>query len=186
MPQWPILLHRAALADVTTVIRLIEDATDWLRRKGTDQWAKPWPNRADRDGRILDSLSEGKTWIGWDNDTPAATITADPCDDPYWPDHLRREPAVYVHRLVVGRPYKGVGLGGALLDWAGRTARRDHYAQWVRVSAWTTNTGLHAYYRRQGFEPCGFHADDGYPSGARFQKSTADLPDSGLGLFTVS
>jgi GNAT superfamily N-acetyltransferase len=183
MPEWPIVLHCATAADKAVVIQLIEQAAEWLGRTGTDQWARPWPNQTGRDSRILESLNQGKTWIGWDNGVPAATITADPDDDPHWPDHLRREPAIYVHRLVVGRPYKGVGLGGALLDWAGRTGQRDHGARWVRVSAWTTNAGLHAYYRRHGFQACGFHADDGYPSAARFQKPTADLPAFMPGLF---
>jgi GNAT superfamily N-acetyltransferase len=186
MPDWPIDLRRGTVADMAAVIRLIEEAAGWLRRKGTDQWARPWPSQAGRDSRILESLSQGKTWIGWDNGVPAATITPDPDDDPYWPDHLRGEPAVYIHRLVVARRCKGVRLGAALLDWAGRTARRDHGAQWIRVSAWTTNTGLHGYYRRQGFEPCGFHADDGYPSGARFQKPTAELPAAEPWQFRVS
>jgi Acetyltransferase (GNAT) family len=186
MQVWPIALHRASVDDVGVAIRLIEEASEWLRDKGTDQWARPWPNQAGRDSRILASLSQGKTWIGWDNGIPAATITADRDEDPYWPDDLRREPAVYVHRLVVRRPYSGVGLGAALLDWAGWTARRDHGARWIRVSAWTTNVGLHAYYRRQGFAPCGFHADDGYPSAARFQKPAAPGPAHARGLFRVS
>jgi len=186
MPDWSIALRRATADDTGVVIRLIEEAADWLRSKGTDQWAKPWPNRAGRDSKILTALLLGKTWIGWDDGVPAATITADLDEDPYWPDDLRRESAVYVYRLVVGRPYSGVGLGAALLNWAGGTTRRDHGAQWIRVSAWTTNTGLHDYYRRQGFAACGFHADDGYPSRARFQKPTAPIPASEPGLFRVS
>jgi hypothetical protein len=186
MQVWPIALRRASVDDVGVAIRLIEEAAEWLRAKGTDQWARPWPNQAGRDSRILASLRQGKTWIGWDNGIPAATITADPDEDPHWPDDLRREPAVYVHRLVVRRPYGGVGLGAALLDWAGATARRDHGARWIRVSAWTTNAGLHAYYRRQGFEPCGLHADDGYPSAARFQKPVTPVPGYARGLFRES
>lgn len=186
MPYWPIMLRRATADDLEVAIRLIEEAADWLRGIGTDQWSRPWPNRADRDSRILASLRQGKTWIGWDHDVPAATITADPQADPYWPDDLRRDPAVYVHRLVVGGPYKGVGLGAELLDWAGRTARRDHNAQWVRVNAWTTNLRLHAYYRRQGFVPCGLHPDDGYPSAARFQKPTKLIGPAGSGLLHES
>src|SRR5215831_12102499 len=186
MPGWPIALHRATVDDAGVAIRLIEEAAGWLRDKGTDQWARPWPNQAGRDSRILASLSQGKTWIGWDNGIPAATITADQDEDPYWPDDLRREPAVYVYRLVVRRPYSGVGLGAALLDWAAWAARRDHGAQWIRVSAWTTNAGLHAYYHGQGFERCGFHADDGYPSRARFQKPTWPIQPPGPGLFRES
>jgi GNAT superfamily N-acetyltransferase len=179
-------IRRATADELDVVIGLVEETADWLRSMGTDQWARPWPSRAGRDSRILASLHQGKTWIGWDNGIPAATITADPEDDPYWPDEFLRDRAVYVHRLVVGRPYKGVRLGAALLDWAGRTARRDYGARWIRVSAWTTNLGLHAYYRRQGFSPCGSHPDDGYPSGARFQKPTASLPASGSTLFRES
>lgn len=183
MPEWPLVLRLAAEDDMPEVISLIEEAADWLRTKNTDQWARPWPNRAGRDSRIRADIHRGKTWIGWDNAVPAATITVDPDEDSHWPDDLRRDPAVYVHRLVVGRRYKGAGLGAALLDWAGQTARRDHGARWIRVSAWTTNLGLHAYYRRQGFEGRGFHPDDGYPSRARFQKSTDRLPASRPELF---
>jgi GNAT superfamily N-acetyltransferase len=182
MPERPIALRRARVDDLGLIVFLIEEAAEWLQGKGTDQWATPWPSRAGRDSRILASLSQDKTWIGWDDAVPAVTITADPAADPYWPDDLRREPAVYVHRLIVRRPYSGVGLGAALLNWAGWTGRRDHGAQWIRVSAWTTNTGLHGYYRRQGFTPCGFHPDDGYPSRARFQKPTEPVPPDGPGL----
>jgi GNAT superfamily N-acetyltransferase len=186
MPDWPLALRRASVNDMGIVIRLIDEAAEWLRGKGTDQWAMPWPNRAGRDGRILASLSQGKTWIGWQDRIAAATITADPDHDPYWPDDLRRDPAVYAHRLIVSRPFKGVGLGAALLDWAGRSARDDYGALWIRVSAWTSNTALHAYYRSLGFVPCGFHPDDGYPSAARFQKPTALIQASDSGLLTES
>jgi GNAT superfamily N-acetyltransferase len=179
-------LRQASTGDLEVIVRLIEGAAGWLRTKGTDQWAQPWPDRVGRDRRIVTHLGSGKTWICWDRQTPAATITADPDEDPYWPERQRREPAIYINRLVVSRAYAGAGLGAELIDWAGRKARRDYGALWIRVSAWTTNTGLHSYYRGQGFQASGFHTDDGYPSGARFQKSTANLPASGLGLFTVS
>jgi GNAT superfamily N-acetyltransferase len=183
MPRWPLNARLSTVAEMPVIIRLIDEAAAWLRTKNTDQWAKPWPNRAGRDSRILADLRLGKTWIVWDGSTPAATITASAGDDPYWPDDLRCDPAVYVYRLVVSRPYSGVGLGAALLDWSGQSGRRDYSALWIRVSAWTTNAALHAYYRRQGFLPCGLHPDDGYPSAARFQKPTSAVADSAPGLF---
>jgi GNAT superfamily N-acetyltransferase len=179
-------LRQATTDELEVVIGLIEGAANWLRTQGTDQWAQPWPDRARRDRRILTHLGSGKTWVCWDRGTAAATITADPDEDPYWPEPQRREPAIYIHRLVVSRAYAGAGLGAELLNWAGRKAWRDYGARWIRVSAWTTNTSLHDYYRRQGFEASGLHADDSYPSAARFQKPTADLPASELGLFSVS
>ena len=62
---------------------------------------------------------------------------------------------MYVRRLVVRRDYAGRGLGAALLDWAGLTARRQAGAQWIRVDVWRSNKELHAYYERQGFTSCG-------------------------------
>jgi GNAT superfamily N-acetyltransferase len=185
MPDWHLTLSRAndSDADMAVIIRLIQEAADWLRAKDTDQWAHPWPNRAGRDNRIRMALRQGKSWICWDDGIPAATITADPDHDPYWPQDDRTDSSVYIHRLVVSRQYAGAGLGAALLDWAGRTAWAEYAAQWIRVSAWTTNRRLHAYYRRQGFSLCGFHADDGYPSAARFQKPTAAVPPQVSGLF---
>jgi GNAT superfamily N-acetyltransferase len=180
MPDLPPLALSRAMAeddtDLTVIIGLIQEAAAWLRGQGTDQWARPWPDRARRDHTVRAALRQGKSWICWDNDTAAATITADPDGNPYWREAGFVEPAVYVHRLVVSRRYAGLGLGAALLDWAGLTARRDHGSRWIRVSAWTDNFRLHAYYRAQGFSPCGFHKDPDYPSAARFQKSTADIP----------
>lgn len=166
------MLRRASEHDLGVIVRLVDDAAVWLRTKNTDQWSAPWPNLAGRNGRILNDLRRERTWIGWDGATPAATITTDTDENLAWPRRWRHDPAIHVHRLVVGRSYGGVGLGAELLDWAGRTGRRDHGAAWIRVNAWTTNYRLHAYYRRQGFALCGFHVDDGYPSAAMFQKPT--------------
>lgn len=182
MAVWHLALRRAAPDHLQTVITLIEDAARWLQGQDTDQWAQPWPTRPARDSRILADLRAGRTWIGWDDGTPAATITMDPHPNMAWPDVFRRDPAVYIHRLVVSRRYARAGLGGQLLDWASWKAWRDHRASWVRLNAWTTNRRLHDYYRKQGFELCGHSADDGYPSGAMFQRPTDDatLPSQAL------
>ena len=184
MGRLPLILRRATKANIDDIIGLIEERAKWLEEQNKDQWRRPWPNRAARDGRILAGLRADKTWICWDNGTAAATITADPEPNMAWPDTFRDEPAIYVHRLVVGLEYAHRDLGGRLLDWAGWNGWRDHGAVWVRLTAWTTNFELHAYYRKQRFDFCGRHPDDGYPSGVMFQKPTelAKPPDPGLFL----
>lgn len=177
------MLRRASEHDLAVIVGLIEDAAGWLRTKNTDQWARPWPNSAGRDSRILSDLHRERTWVGWDGATPAATITTDTDENPAWPKRLRDDPAIHIYRLVVGRQYAGAGLGAELLDWAGRTGRRDHEAAWIRVNAWTTNHRLHAYFTRQGFAFCGFHLDDGHPSAAMFQKPTHLLEATSCRLF---
>jgi GNAT superfamily N-acetyltransferase len=190
MPDWPLSVQRAQLADKARVIGLIDEAAAWLRKLetdqwSTDQWARPWPSRRQRNRRVKRAIRDGLTWICWDRGTPAATLTADTRHDPYWDQDEQSTPAVYVHRLVVARDYAGLGLGASLLSWAGRTGRLAHGAQCIRISAWTTNDRLHQYYNSQGFVRCGSHADPAYPSGARFEKLTSQIPYCWAHLFTA-
>ena len=185
MGQVPLVLRRGAEGDLKQIIGLIDGAADWLRTKNTDQWAQPWPSKADRDHRIRTDLLAGKTWIAWDGGTPCATVTAD-VSSQVWPPESKRERAVYLCRLVVSRSHGGRGIGARLIDWAGSRARRRLGADWVRIDVWTTNTALHAYYRRQGFEFYGFCEMVGaYPSAALFQKPTAAISPAHPALFEV-
>jgi hypothetical protein len=103
-------LRRATVRDLTTILRLIDEAANWLRTKGTDQWAAPWPERAARDERVRVALAAGQTWIVWDNKTAAATVSMDHEGNPkLWKPTELNDRAVYVQRLVVAREYAGHG-----------------------------------------------------------------------------
>ncbi|GAB2815118.1 hypothetical protein GCM10027176_19700 [Actinoallomurus bryophytorum] len=167
-------MRLATVGQQPIVIGLIDEASEWLRGRDTDQWARPWPDRRRRDGRVRRGLELGETWIVWDGDTPAATMTiCERANPDVWPDG-DEEDAVYVHRLVVSRAYAGRDLGGLMIDWAVQRELRTRHVEWVRVDVWSTNSGLHDYYERQGFIRCGSCPDPSYPSGALFQKAAED------------
>lgn len=178
----PLLLRQATEHEHSDILKLIDLVREWLRSIGTDQWMAPWPNENGRSERILAGIQAGRTWIALDGIQLAATVTVSPNDPGIWPPESRGGPAAYVRRLVVNRSYAGQGLGAQLLDWAGSYASRLYGARLIRVDLWTTNTRLHDYYRRQGFEPCGLSPVPGYPSAALFQKpiAQAQLPDTPL------
>ncbi|MGH3256435.1 MAG: GNAT family N-acetyltransferase [Streptosporangiaceae bacterium] len=159
---------------------LIEEARGWLEWKDTDQWQKPWPDTSARDARVLRGLEGEKTWIVWDGDIPAATVTITPRKNaavwsaPACTCNLA-ERAVFVHRLITARKYSGSGLGAELIDWAGLRGQRLYGAKWIRIDVWSANEGLHDYYLKRGFEACGFCSDPSYPSGALFQKPVSAI-----------
>jgi GNAT superfamily N-acetyltransferase len=170
--------------DLDAVSGLVREAAEWLRTsKNTDQWAEPWPDRIRQRERML---IKGRTWLVWDGETAAATITVDtdgPVDlneQPVWPKHARHRSALYMRRIVVARAYAGCGLGAALLDWAAHVAKRDHQAALIRIDVWTTNLELHAYFERQrfvrmqGWDPASL---PDYPSHALFERDV-DVPGS--------
>ena len=177
-------LCRASLHDLGAVSGLLREASLWLRTKYTDQWADDWPSEDIRRERVRAAIQAGQTWIAWDATLPAATITASPSHHGVWREEDRRDPAVYVQRLVVSRRYAGLGLGAQLLDWAGLRAERHYGARWIRVDGWTANTALHEYYQNEGFQFCGFGptiAD--YPAPALFQKHTDEIEPPSSPLF---
>jgi GNAT superfamily N-acetyltransferase len=173
----------ATIEDFEAVLGLIDDAGSWLRTKDTDQWVKPWPDRDARDARVMRGLAGQKTWIVWDEGIAAATATLTPRLNPkVWSRPActcdLSERSVYAHRLITARSHAGLGLGAQLIDWAGLRARYKYGARWIRVDVWSSNTALHDYYQRMGFEPCGFCADPDYPSGRLFQKRTSRIEAS--------
>jgi predicted N-acetyltransferase YhbS len=172
----PLTIRSATPSDYPVILTLIDAAAKWLSTKGTDQWREPWPDEPGRNARVLDDLRRGKTWLAEDGATVAATITLDPADNGVWPAERRREPAVYLRRLIVDRRYRGLNVGAKLLDWASDLAERKHQSQWIRIDVWTTNFALHDYYRAQGFAEAGLRdlADDpDYPSRALFERDTS-------------
>jgi len=190
--RYSFALRLGMPGDLDEIRGLVREAAEWLRTsKDTDQWANPWPDPARQTERILNDLLKGKTWIVWDGTSAAATITVDTeeplhlNEQPVWPAHKRREPALYVRRVIVSRRYAGLGLGAALLDWAADVAKRDHRAALIRIDVWTTNTELHAYYegqrftRREGRDP---RELAGYPSQALFEREV-DRSGSGYMKF---
>ena len=73
--------------------------------------------------------------------------------------------------MVTARKYAGHGLGELLINSAEKRARAVYGAKRTRIDVWTTNTDLHRYYEKLGFESCGECPDPSYPSGALFQRS---------------
>jgi len=173
------MLRPATPAQADVIKELVDEAAEWLRSKGTDQWSKPWPDASGRDRRIVDDVSAGRTWIAWDDDLGIGTITLDlayPLDaaqNPVWPADRLEENALYVHRVVVRRRYGGQGLGAGLLDWASSQAEALIGNPLLRIDVWTDNHALHEYYKDQGFETCGKAEPPDYPAGALFERRTS-------------
>ena len=171
-------IRRGTARDADMIIGLIDEAAEWLRGKDTDQWARPWPNLAARDGRVRRGLRNGHTWIAEAAGQPIATITSRAHgNQDLWTRPEQKVPAVYVSRLIVTRGAAGLSIGSAMIDWAAERGVRDWNAQWVRIDVWTTNVALHNYYEKRGFRfrrIASCKAED-YPSAALFEKPTSEI-----------
>jgi GNAT superfamily N-acetyltransferase len=184
--------RRAVPADKAAIIGLIDSAAAWLgKHKNTNQWARPWPDEPTRDGRIIRGIEHLDTWMVERGGILAATITyRDQANPSLWTEtELKRQRAVYVSRLIVDRDFAGQGLGADLIDWAGARGMKQWGADWIRVDVWTTNTGLHNYYKGQDFEylrTVEVEHEWDYPSAVLFQKPTAAVSEAAAMRFEVA
>ncbi|MFI5777174.1 GNAT family N-acetyltransferase [Nocardia sp. NPDC051570] len=167
-----IRIRQAGMADLGTICRLRLQRTTWLAERGWDQWTRqgrglPIERFARAAGR---AVRAGETWIAEIDGEPAGTITINGrADAGLWsPGEIAD--AVIVHYMIVDVRFSGHGLGPALLAHAAAMARAARRT-WVRLDAWTTNTDLHAYYRRAGFRLARMAGPDAPgPSGALFER----------------
>ena len=132
--------------DLAKLLAFRQEAAAWLSRLGTDQWQRPYP--ADK---LLATIEAGEVFMVRDGNDTAATITLTPeAEEGLWTADELQEPSLFINKLTVARTHAGRDLGGRLLDWSGDRAYRAG-AKWLRLDAWTTNTGLQAYYLHHGF-----------------------------------
>ncbi|MFF0136822.1 GNAT family N-acetyltransferase [Streptomyces sp. NPDC005227] len=144
-------LRPAAADDVPALLALRAEAEAWLRSKGTDQWSDPETGeRAITKWRA--SIDEGRAWVvvGEQGDV-LATVSRGPVDRDFWTDTDCPETALYLYKLIVSRGASGRQLGGRIVDWMSRLAAMEGRT-WVRIDTWRTNSGLHSFYERLGFE----------------------------------
>jgi GNAT superfamily N-acetyltransferase len=181
-----VIIVRAQPTDLPRLLRFRTDAAGWLQRRGTDQWAQPFPA-----SNIAASIQAGEVFLF--KEDPAldavATITLDHTIDPelwdLWTPEERAERALYVHKLVVDRQHAGQDLGGRILDWAGDLAARQG-ERWLRLDAWTTNTRLHRYYLDHGFHHVRTTQDPNEVSGWLAQRPARRAPHTFGDLTGVS
>jgi len=164
-------MRQATHEDVPLITRWRDEAAQWLATKSTDQWSNAGITRNEFEKRVHESIEERGTWIAEsDNGEPAATISMDNHeDDPgLWQPDLLRESLV-IHRMIVARRYAGCDIGGFMLDYAESIAC-SMGKKCLILDAWTTNLGLHNYYRAHGFAYIGIVPGHSTASAALFTR----------------
>lgn len=171
-----VQIRPAVHDDLTLICRLRLQRSAWLAARGSDQWSTA------ASGLSIDyfeqaverAVSAWETWIAEVDGEAAGTITInDRADRQLWTGAELAD-ALIVHYLIVDLRYAGHGVGEQLLAHAAALARA-HGRHWVRLDAWTTNSALHAYYRRAGFRLARIaDPDSPSPSCALFERHVDD------------
>jgi len=167
-----VIIRQAHAHDLDTIVDLRAERAAWLAVQGSDQWSDAGLDHDTFRQRVADSIAASETWMAIGPDgTALGTIAIDHhADSGLWSD-TETAAAVIVHRMITRLASAGQGIGKALLDPANQIARAQGRG-WVRLDAWTTNTGLHQLYCSHGFRHVRTVHGHISPSAALFERSS--------------
>ena len=149
------------------VHRLRDESAKWLAGRGIDQYSTGPHSKSARGHEGIDRLFDAGQFVGWDVAGRIVSVAAITEPDPdFWTPEEMAEPQAYLTHFHVAEHGKHHGLH---LLFAIRGNERRIGSRWLRLDCWRTNTKLHDYYLRFGFERVRTEVVPGRMSGELFQ-----------------
>ncbi len=144
-----ISIRQGQARDAAVVQEMLEEAARWVDAMGVVMWEQG--ELAPR--RVEDEIAAGLFFIADVDKDPAGAVRFQLEDRLFWPD-LEQDDSAFIHRLVVRRRYKGVGVSTALMEWAVSRAWTMG-KRYLRLDTDASRPKLRELYERFGFE---FHS----------------------------
>jgi GNAT superfamily N-acetyltransferase len=114
-----IAVRQAQAVDATVVQDMLEEAAKWVAALGEIMWEAGEAGEL-APGRVDEEIAAGLFFIAEMNSDPAGAVKFQLEDRLFWPDLSQesQDDSAFIHRLVVSRRYKGLGISTALMQWA--------------------------------------------------------------------
>jgi GNAT superfamily N-acetyltransferase len=144
-----ITVRQAQATDGAVVHDMLEEAARWVDALGVIMWEEGEL----APGRVETEIGAGLVYVAEVSGDPAGVVKFQLEDRLFWPDLIQDESA-FIHRLVVRRRYKRLGVSTALMQWAVSRARalgKRH----LRLDCDASRAKLRRLYEGFGFE---FHS----------------------------
>jgi GNAT superfamily N-acetyltransferase len=142
-------IRQAQPPDRAVIQDMLREAAHWVDALGVAMW-----DESELDpGRLEREVAAGQFFIAEVDGDPAGAVRFQLEDPLFWPD-LDDDESAFIHRLVVRRRYKGLGVSTALMHWAVSHARSMD-KRYLRLDTDASRPKLRELYERFGFQ---FHS----------------------------
>ncbi|GGF63467.1 hypothetical protein GCM10010912_05670 [Paenibacillus albidus] len=145
LPATSVHVVRAQLERVPEVLKLLQEAAQWMEDNGIRQWSPGQFNEAD----ITAYFSDRQVYLALDHGQAVGMFTLQFSDPLYWGEK-NDEAYAYLHRLAVTGTHRGKGLGKAMLLYAAQLAL-ELGCKGLRFDTVAHNLKLNRYYQSLGF-----------------------------------
>jgi GNAT superfamily N-acetyltransferase len=140
-----VRIRRAGPPDAGAIEAMLREAAQWVDALGVVMWEDGELDAS----RIQAEVEAGQFAVAEAGGTVAGAIRFQLEDPLFWPD-LPQGRSAFVHRLVVARAFKGLGVSRALLAWAVERARAEG-REALRLDCDADRAKLRALYEAFGF-----------------------------------
>ena len=113
-----IYLRRAQLQDLTAIMKIIDDATELLKKNGSPQWQNGYPDQE----TFTQDIVMQTNWILINDNKVVATATLQLTPEPTYRNITQGqwqqpdEPYATIHRVAISSNYRGQGLSKLLFS----------------------------------------------------------------------
>jgi ribosomal protein S18 acetylase RimI-like enzyme len=144
--------HLAQNNDLSLILTLLKQASDWLQNQGIKQWSF-WQNPpADKVAWLQQGLDNQEFYLVKNQNELLGMYRLMNEDELYW--GKQSQTAAYIHSLVVKKEFAGQKLGNQILQHI-ENQLISQKIPLLRLDCVAENTGLCAYYEKQGFVKVG-------------------------------
>ncbi|MBI5371008.1 MAG: GNAT family N-acetyltransferase [Sphingobacteriales bacterium] len=138
-----ITITPAQTSDLPEIYRLFEQAIQFQRERNYIGW-----NNYDK-GFIQEDIRNKQLYKILNGEFTLGIFSVCYADPLIWRD-MEKNDALYLHRIVLNREFRGIKLFSLLLDWALEHARQKKLKH-LRMDTWAGNEKLISYYKSYGF-----------------------------------
>ncbi len=153
-------IRQAVSSEEGIVLALMLEASQWLNKKGIDQWQNIQEPKTQE--VIRRRANNGSALIATINGEVVGTITILWVDTYAWDEKGEDGLAGYIHGFAISRRFAGKNIGKEILNWAVATIHAQRPI--VRLDCKAENPRLCRYYEEVGFLSLG---QKDLPDGAR-------------------
>ena len=147
-------LELAKWEDIPHCVDILSDGREFQREQGFVQWPDGYPGRAE----VESDVRTGKGYVIKCGDTIAAYLYIGFDGDPAYPEirgawHYP-EPYAVIHRMAIGKAFRGKGVSGVLFQLAGEFIRSKGITN-LRIDTDEANSRMRHVLEKNGFACCG-------------------------------
>ncbi|TDO72693.1 RimJ/RimL family protein N-acetyltransferase [Halanaerobium saccharolyticum] len=147
--------RKAENRDIPEIIKIINEAQNYLRKQGIDQWQNNYPNSE----TIKDDIKQGNSYLiqqGRQVIATAAIIFAEDSTYNYIEagEWISEGKYGVVHRVAVAEEYKGQGIMAEIFKNTYKLASREN-AESIRIDTHPENLAMQRAIEKESFTYCG-------------------------------